>query len=449
MKNLVGLVVLVATVAGCKGADRSERTGLSRSVISLPSGKESTPTTQDENRTVVTLDPNATEAQLIRPAANSALSGLVVAVKPGSLSIPTNLVLQQGQTFDVTAFLSELEMSNQTVTGNGVAVSITSTQPIDLAQPMVIAFPMPTAAGLLAQTVDRSRIALLYRIKVQGSGENLIGIVPGSQLSFVDDKVLHETKYFGWFQVVITSSPVKDAKVIQAKSVAGIALETVAKLVDLPSCGTADIGRTVYVLEESSFKYCASSGWTAIDLRGQKGETGAQGPQGGAGAAGQSGSDGLSTKVYSSVDNMPFGKLVLDTLDNFVVRVAPPVSTTSYYASFRQSDGKFIGSYGLNENAMTGLDGKCFFTTPSCTGGCYVANPVAEGIFAGPSNSYFKASRAMAATVSATMASYYAPLQNSCYASNPSATTYQFYAIASPTAVGTFSWSGQPIYLGP
>jgi hypothetical protein len=446
MKKLVGLVVLVAAVAGCKGADRSARTGLSRGIITLPSGKESTPTTQDENRTVVALDPNATEAQLIRPAANSALSGVVVAVKPGSLSIPTDLVLQQGQSFDAASFLSELEISNQTVTGSGVPVSVTSTQPVDLAQPMVIAFPLPTAASLLAQTVDRARIALLYRIKVQTSGENLIGIVPGSQLSFVDDKVLYETKYFGWFQVVITGTPVQEAKLLQAKSVAGIALETVSKLVDLPSCGAADIGRTIYVLEESSFKYCASTGWTAIDLRGPKGDAGAQGQPGTAGAAGQNGADGLSTKVYGS-DNMPFGKLVLDTLDNFLVRVVPPVSTTSYTAGFRQSDGKFVGSYGLNENLATGLDGKCFFTTPSCTGACYVVNPISEGIYAGPSGSYYKANRAMD-TATASVQSYYAPVTDSCSASSPSMTTYQFYSIATPTAVGAFSWSGQPIYIG-
>lgn len=60
----------------------------------------------------------------------------------------------------------------------------------------------------------------------------------------------------------------------------------------MPDCSESVMGRTMYVQEESTFKFCNAKEWIPIDLRGPKGEKGDVGQQGVAGIVGASGAKG-------------------------------------------------------------------------------------------------------------------------------------------------------------
>lgn len=100
---------------------------------------------------------------------------------------------------------------------------------------------------------------------------------------------------------------------------------------NLPYCLSNTLGRLYFVADSNSFKYCASSGWTTIDIKGEQGgqgplgdqgeqgppgeqgeqgppgEQGEQGPPGEQGQAGQNGTDGADgTDLEPTINNVRY-----------------------------------------------------------------------------------------------------------------------------------------------
>ena len=61
---------------------------------------------------------------------------------------------------------------------------------------------------------------------------------------------------------------------------------------DLPSCGSATLGRLYFVASTSGFETCTSAGWAFVNLTGPAGPAGSAGSDGGDGTQGPTGSDG-------------------------------------------------------------------------------------------------------------------------------------------------------------
>ena len=61
---------------------------------------------------------------------------------------------------------------------------------------------------------------------------------------------------------------------------------------ELPGCYSWNHGRLYYVVEESGFRACTSSGWLSVDLTGIQGPTGLVGEQGAEGPQGPPGING-------------------------------------------------------------------------------------------------------------------------------------------------------------
>lgn len=265
------LCCLAWTQFHCSAAKTiSDRTPVARSgnkYSKLPSGT-TVSTTATTNGVKATLDPNATTAQLIS-LDSGALSGFSVAFPVGSLSIPMTISISQGGTGSQGAILQNLGVTGNSVTSSGVPVEIAASAARDLVSPMVLAIPLPSGTGLVDSNVDRTRLAVMYRVKVAEGDKagNFTGMVPATSLAIDNGKVLFETKYFGWFSVVVLANPAPPALEVKAVYAEQLAAMVFATPADLPACTSADTNRIAYVSVPSDGKYwvyCNGSSWTAV-----------------------------------------------------------------------------------------------------------------------------------------------------------------------------------------
>lgn len=266
--GLTGAVLLSLVITGCGPKKVSDRTPTARGLVKLPTGTE-VATTATSGGVKATLDPNSTSAQLIS-LTSGALSGVTVAFPVGSLSIPMTVSITQG-TSSVTGatMLQDLGVGGNSVTSSGVPIEISSSAAVDLRSPMILAIPIPTGTGLVATTVDRSRLAVLYRVKVaEGSSTgSYTGIVPATSLGYDNGKVLFETKYFGWYSVVALENPAPAAIEVKKTYADQKSAKRFATTSDLPACTAADVDRVAYVSAPTDgqyWVYCNGSAWTSI-----------------------------------------------------------------------------------------------------------------------------------------------------------------------------------------
>lgn len=321
----------------------------------LPSGTDAP--VQSDTAGVVTgsFNPNATTAQLLKASAGSNISGVSVAFPTGSLAIATDITMREGMSLDNDLLAGELALDTATVASSGAAVQITSSKPIDLKKPMIVALPLPVGLSLAVNPETLKKLGVVYRIQSQTSGENIIGFKPASELSFdQNNNILYPSLYFGWFQVVSF-----DREVAATQKLASIplhnGLEMILKGMALPSCGKADVGRTVYVQELSQFQFCSADGWQVIDLKGTTGATGAAGATGGTGAAGAVGAIGPMGPAGS-------GMYLFDNGDNSV----------GFFLSLSGTNALVkMGSTATSDLGFWGVDVHSGKVIPSCaTGNC-------------------------------------------------------------------------------
>ncbi|RYZ82319.1 MAG: hypothetical protein EOP04_22275 [Proteobacteria bacterium] len=299
-----------------------------------------------------TVDPNAVDSQLLKASADSNISDVVLAFPPGSLAIATDISLKEGPSIGSELVLRDLGLaSTPTVTNSAAAVEITSSAAIDLKQPMILSLPLPVGFSLAGESLQRQRLGVLYRIIRQSTGEKIVGFVPASELTIdANNKLLFPSLYFGSFQVVVFDQVVAKLERLDTQPTFDTIQYILPGLV-LPSCGLADVGKTVFVQDTGLFQTCGAKGWVSVDLKGPQGLAGPQGPAGVAGGVGAS---------------RPIG--VFDSAGTRIGRYAGTAALHKFFTTL--PDGITV-SLATDGTISTTTGFECGYVSNDCTGVCY------------------------------------------------------------------------------
>ena len=453
------LLILGLTQLSCDaGKTISDRTPVARSgnkYSRLPDGTEVS-TTATANGVKANLDSNSTTTQLIS-LDSGALNGFSVAFPVGSLSIPMTVSVSQGSTGSQGAILQNLGVSGNSVTSSGTPVEIAASAARDLVSPMVLAIPLPSGTGLVDANVDRTRLAVMYRVKIAEGDKagNFTGMVPATSLPLDNGKILFETKYFGWFSVVVLANPAPAAVEVKAQYAEQLAAMVFATPADLPACTSADTNRIAYVSAPTDGKYwvyCNGSSWVAVAKNPVEVAVPTQAPvtqpirllrQSDSSEIGRVVSAGTPWRLFvtSSAGNVFLVDITLGSTSNILGSDITGVSIPA-----------FTGQPGLTVSNQIG------FTGASCTGTAYYAptytriqwasTPIylydngtsVEGWYNFISNS---------TTTTPTLLSYYdtyGTIGSRCTAGNPgiSASSYQMIRLTETLPVpGSGAWKVQ------
>ena len=168
----------------------------------------------DGGGATASMKSSGTTNQLLTAPEGSSIQGSSVTFPPGSLSINTAITIEESASIANAAFTAELNLDT-TVSQSGTAVSIKPDQPIDASQPFSLNIPLPVGAGL-ALADNYTNLVVMYRVTVQASGKNVVGIIPRSDIIIKDGAAQIKTLYFGSFQAAVTTVAVTDK--VQADS---------------------------------------------------------------------------------------------------------------------------------------------------------------------------------------------------------------------------------------
>lgn len=445
-KALAGVLSVVAAFSlGCSGTKRSQRTGVPRAALIFPQGKPATTKADQNGVLVASLDPNSTETQVVSASASSNIAGVSVAFPPGSLAVATDIVLQEGQKIENETLLADAGVANGAqVTAASAPVMITATQPIDLTVPMIISLALPQGAALLEDPTLIDRLAVVYRVAVQATGQSLAGVAPAKDLTLTGDKLLYGTLYFGWFQVTVFDRPVEKSEK-EAAFALHDAVELILTGIPLPSCGKADLGRTVYVMDEKTFKYCSETGWTNIDLTGAKGDKGDKGDAGAAGTPGTNGTNGTSGTGFSLYDaNAAKIGFVLGFDGNSAwVSLG---STASDRGTLRIDTTTGRSATGACSNGTC----SCYFADNTCSGSCYLTHaPAKNAVFARAGGFVRAAGGAASMITPSTYLNYSLDSNGTCSGGG----VIGYYAATSaytlPSGTPSYPFTNLPLYVDP
>ena len=436
----LGLFVVIASTH-CGRSSNPTRPVFS---ASLPAGTEAPVTSDIGGVVTASFSPNAGKAQLLKGSASSNIAGASVAFPIGSLSIATEITMREGASLDGELLTGQLALNAAKVASSGSAIEITSTKAIDLKLPMIIALPLPTGFNLAVDGESLKKLGVVYRIQSQASGENIIGFVPATELTFnKDGDILYPSKFFGWFQVVAF-----DREVLATQKLASISLHEGVEIIlvnmVIPSCGKADLGRTIYVQEDAQFQYCSAEGWKVIDLKGATGATGPTGSTGGVGPTGSPGSPGADYGMYLwDATPTKVGLFLSLSGPNALVKVGATGATLGFM-------GIGLNSGTLNPSCASGsCSSTTYFKSLSCAGAPYLVNkPVKNGVVVSGTSTFFKSTGSEVATA-------YGPfLSNMTDSSCTNATVTSFttfpittsYPMPLGQALPTYA---VPLYVGP
>lgn len=211
MLKILLLLVLDMTVGGCfkLGTQAPGKTSGSASRLSTVL------TTQ--TKTTVAVDAASAVPLTMGVAANSTISGTSVVIVPGSLTISTTIIIEQGADLVDTSMQSDVALANDiqvTQAGNGVIIR--PSESVVLSKPLQLSLPLPTTGLNLGGT----QYAIYYRQYAPASSQLVSGfkIVDNVSVKLVYDSVAQRDKiefdgYFGIYWVVALNREVLKSEV--------------------------------------------------------------------------------------------------------------------------------------------------------------------------------------------------------------------------------------------
>ncbi|MBF0440423.1 MAG: hypothetical protein HQK54_00815 [Oligoflexales bacterium] len=431
-------------------------------VLKFPTGIIPSQKTDVSGIIIATLDESLAQPQILTTSENSNIRDIKVAFPTGSLPKKTTVSLQEGEAIDSTQLVGDLGLDSAIikVTASAAPIMITASEAIDLNQSMILSLAVPKDDGttkLNFITARKDKIAVVYRVLIQESGKRISGVTPVSSLSIDQGKIIFTSKYFGWFQVVIFNQAVV-AKEVESTLPLYSGIQMLLSGMMTPSCGKADLGRTIYVLEDKTFKYCSATGWTAIDLTGPAGAAGAAGVKGEKGATGTAGSSGGSNLYVYDVSGNKVGTFLSgsftqattgSTLTSFVRVGSQTDSNLAYF--FVDLNGGFSSPYVyINTYSTIWNYVSSGYQSSDCSGTPYVPSSVGvtkNNLFVSASGTYYRMTGSETAAASGTLSSFY--YNGSCRATTiNSITAYHLTgSYTFPSDVRSPPYS-TPLYIG-
>ncbi len=182
-------------------------------------------TTEQNGVVKASVQPSAELTQVMRASDQSAIVGSSVSFPPGSLAVATEVTLSVGENLASDAILKPLALGTE-VASSGPSMEIRSSVEMDAAAPFVIALSLPPEAAGLKLTDGLANLLVLYKVKIQATGEKITGLIPRSEIQIKDGFAIVSTRYFGSFQAILTKTLVAEAKQVPTPVVAALAAHT-------------------------------------------------------------------------------------------------------------------------------------------------------------------------------------------------------------------------------
>ncbi|RYZ89543.1 MAG: hypothetical protein EOP04_06550 [Proteobacteria bacterium] len=150
----------------------------SKNPFSLPSKANDpdfvSPSETSELKTVSTVDPDKTQ-KLSAPAVQG-LEGAHVTISPGSLNIPTDIIMEQGADFSETTAGNEIGLSTDLqVNGTSPGMIVRPAVETILQRPLTVLMPLPTSLSLQN---SNARYVIFYKYYRQEDKKIVIGLQP-------------------------------------------------------------------------------------------------------------------------------------------------------------------------------------------------------------------------------------------------------------------------------
>ncbi|MCX6129116.1 MAG: hypothetical protein NTX25_08655, partial [Proteobacteria bacterium] len=157
----------------------------------------------------------------------STISGTVLQFPPGSLSINTDISLEEGSAVATSSTASALNLGSS-ISNAGAAVVINSSAAVDPVQPFVLKINLGSGNLNLADATEN--LIVIYKVQIFAENRFVLGVLPRSALTIEGQKVSFSAQYFGVFQTAYAEKPVlEESKVTVAE-----AIQTKREAVTLP-----------------------------------------------------------------------------------------------------------------------------------------------------------------------------------------------------------------------
>lgn len=163
---------------------------------------------------------------------DSSISGSRISVSPGSLSVDTEIQMDEAAPLATTAMTAELEL-NTSFQSSGTAVAVRSTTAMDLPQPFTLSLPLPAVSSLAGSSWDN--LVVLYRVTIVAENKTVSGLIPRSEISVENGFATIKSQYFGAFQTAVSSTSISEAKRVETQG----AVLTKAESAKLPAIAVA------------------------------------------------------------------------------------------------------------------------------------------------------------------------------------------------------------------
>lgn len=189
--------------------------------ISARVKRTATAEVQSQAKAISAVDSNSKEDIQLTMASSSPLAGTSVTVQPGTLSISTSLVIEQGVDFADSSLNSEITLSEDiSIKQAGQGTIIRPSEDAQLSKELQLSLPLPVLGMRLASVP----YAVYYKYLDPSSKQLMTGVkaIDGTtvKISYDDARggdVVQFGGYFGIYWIVVLNRPVTAAELPQAK----------------------------------------------------------------------------------------------------------------------------------------------------------------------------------------------------------------------------------------
>lgn len=193
----IALPLLLSCSCGKKSSSSSSNSG-----DSTFSGKTLSANSDSGGILTATVDPNASENQILNASESSSIKGSRAAFGPGSLNVNGDVTIQSADSLASKNTNADLGIADSSSVNAASATVLIEIKPHhDPVKPFTLQIPLGNTLYLATET------RVLYKIQKAGSpGTYFLGFIPASELTIKDEKVVFQASYFGAYQLVTVSS---------------------------------------------------------------------------------------------------------------------------------------------------------------------------------------------------------------------------------------------------